>query len=156
MFDSFEGLPPADERDGPLAATYQADTKAPEYFDNCRASVQAGQDAASHFTFAPDEAVIVPGWFSDTIPVKRAALAPSGRAVLRVYCDWYERVKLVLQECAPMVLDEGVIILDDYFAWDGCARATHDCLSQNDLAYRIKSLPSFHCAWMEKRPARVG
>jgi hypothetical protein len=29
-------------------------------------------------------------------------------------------------------------VLDDYYAWDGAARAAHDWLSANDAAYRIR------------------
>jgi O-methyltransferase len=48
-----------------------------------------------------------------------------------------------------MVVDSGLIIIDDYYAWDGCARAVHDYLSEikspsrlrqwnNGVAYLIK------------------
>ena len=32
----------------------------------------------------------------------------------------------------------GLIILDDFHIWDGCARALHDFLSRNQLADRIR------------------
>src|SRR6266705_81074 len=37
LFDSYEGLPPAKEIDGKAALHWQADTKSPNFFDNCRA-----------------------------------------------------------------------------------------------------------------------
>src|SRR5262245_52502121 len=39
LFDSFRGLPPAKNIDGPAAKAWQANTKGPGYFDNCRASL---------------------------------------------------------------------------------------------------------------------
>src|ERR1700736_3521338 len=36
LFDSFEGLPPAEEIDGPAALLWQSNTQSPEYHDNCK------------------------------------------------------------------------------------------------------------------------
>lgn len=154
MFDSFQGLPPADERDGPHALQYQKNTASPAYFDNCTAPLEGVREAIGKFGFKEDEAIVVPGWFNESIPGKLAPLARNKIALLRVDCDWYEPVTYVLDSLAPYVSDEGAIILDDYYAWDGCARATHDFLSRNDLSWRIKSANDFACAWMSKRDAR--
>jgi hypothetical protein len=51
MFDSFEGLPPADERDGPLALQYQRKTDVPEYLDNCRVPIEKVVDAIKNSGF---------------------------------------------------------------------------------------------------------
>jgi O-methyltransferase len=155
MFDSFQGLPPADERDGPLALQYQRETDSPGYLDNCRAPLDEVRSAIDMFDFAETEAIVVPGWFHDTIPAHRDALDRSGIAVLRVDCDWYEPVLYILDALAPCVTEEGAIILDDYFAWDGCARAVHDHLSRNALAWRIRSMDKFYGAWMMKRSHRI-
>src|SRR5580700_6227213 len=47
FFDSFEGLPPAEDIDGKSAKDYQADTSNPGYFDNCRASLADIKSAVS-------------------------------------------------------------------------------------------------------------
>jgi len=153
MFDSFQGLPPADDRDGPHALQYQKDTTSPAYFDNCTAPLEGVREAIRKFGFKDDEAIVVPGWFNDSIPKNVATIAQRNIALLRVDCDWYEPVTYVLDSLAPTVSDEGVIILDDYYAWDGCARATHDFLSRNDLSWRIRSVDRFAGAWMVKRKA---
>lgn len=156
MFDSFQGLPPADERDGPLALQYQQDTNAPGYYDNCSAPIDEVRVAIEAFGFSPAEAIVVPGWFNETIPTHRETLQRSGIAVMRVDCDWYESVSYVLNELAPWISEEGAIILDDYYAWDGCARATHDYLSKNSLGWRIRSMDKFYGAWMIRRDHRIG
>jgi O-methyltransferase len=154
LMDSFQGLPPADNRDGPLALKWQSETESPLYFDNCSARLEDVKATAERFGFSPEEAVIVPGWFEQTIPAQQGRLAARGICLLRIDCDWYAPVRLVLDHLAPLVTDDGIIILDDYYAWDGCTRATHDYLSAAGLAYRIRSLPSFHGAWIIKRDAR--
>lgn len=156
MFDSFQGLPSVDERDGPLALQYQQETDAPGYFDNCRAPLEKVQAAIEDFGFSSTEAIVVPGWFQDTIPPHLPSLEKSRIAVLRVDCDWYEPVLYVLQNLAHLVSDGGAIILDDYYAWDGCARATHDYLSRHALSWRIRSMDKFYGAWMIKRAHRTG
>ena len=156
MFDSFEGLPPVDERDGPLAARYQENVTSPTYFDNCRAPLPLVLEAIERFGFSPEEAIVVPGWFNETVPGERDELAERGIAFLRIDCDWYEPVSYVLGELAALVPDEGRILLDDYYAWDGCARATHAFLATNDYSWRIRTLPQTSGAWMIKRPHRSG
>ena len=155
MFDSFQGLPIPDERDGPMAVKYRRETDAPSYRENCTAPLDKVMAAIHDFDFAADEAIVVPGWFNESVPRHEAELARRGIAVLRVDCDFYEPVSYVLRQLTPLMPDEGVIILDDYYAWDGCARATHDFLSQNNLSWRIRSMDRLHGAWMIKRGHRI-
>ena len=155
LLDSFEGLPAAVERDGPLATTWQADTESPIYFDNCRASIADVREGLDRFGFADDDVRLVAGWFADTVPSVAKELDAGGISLLRLDGDWYESTMTCLTHLEPHVVDEGVILVDDYYAWDGCARAIHEYLAANDLSYRIRSLPSFTGAYLEKRAART-
>jgi O-methyltransferase len=151
MFDSFQGLPRPDERDGPLALAYTQETDSPDYFDNCTAPLAKVLAAVAALGFRTDEAIVVPGWFKDTLSPNKGVLTSRGIAVLRVDCDFYEPVSYVLNELTPLVPEGGIVILDDYYAWDGCARATHAFLSQNNLSWRIRSMDRFQGAWMVKQ-----
>jgi hypothetical protein len=152
MFDSFAGLPPVDDRDGPAAAKYQLTPDAPDYFDNCKASLEEVVQAIGKFRFSSSECLVAPGWFEHTYKEHAPELKRRGIALLRVDCDWYQSVKITLDQMEPIVAEHGIIILDDYFTWDGCARAAHDYLSQNNLPYRIQCRPSRLGAWMVKQP----
>lgn len=154
MFDSFAGLPPATTRDGPAAQRYQEETTAPEYFDNCRASAGEVEAARNAFGLSQADCAIIPGWFEETLPIWRKHLAQTRIALLRIDCDWYRPVRLVLEELVPLVAEDGLVIIDDYYSWDGCARAVHDYLSVNDKCYRIRALPDFSCAYFIKQEAR--
>jgi hypothetical protein len=156
MFDSFQGLPPADERDGPAARQWQSDPSGPYYFDNCTAPLDDVRQTISHFGFSDDECVVVPGWFHETLPKAIAALQAKGIALLRLDCDWYEPVSLVLETLAPALSADATVIIDDYYTWDGCARAVHDFLSRNDRCYRIRTLGAYEGAWFVKRDGRAG
>lgn len=156
MFDSFQGLPPADERDGPLAKAYQRDVDSAYYYDNCTAALADVRIAIKLFGFSDEECRVMPGWFSDTLPPKAATLGREGIALLRVDADWYEPVRFVLDSLLPHTTDDARVILDDYYFWDGCARATHDFLSSSGQAYRIRTIGEFVGAWFEKKAGRSG
>ena len=152
MFDSFQGLPPAKTRDGQRALLYQQESDAPHYFDNCRAALEDVRASAAALGLGDKEAIIVPGWFAESFPRYRSALEEVGIALLQVDCDWYDPVSYVYEHFVPLVSDGGPIIIDDYYAWDGCARATHDFLTRHDYPWRIRSIENCRGAWMIKSP----
>jgi hypothetical protein len=106
------------------------------------------REAIRMFGFSATECIVIPGWFDSTFKEHLPELMRRRIAMLRVDCDWYASVKLTLEQMVPLVATNGTIIIDDYFVWEGCARATHDYLSQNNLPFRIRSSP--HGAWMVK------
>ena len=133
LFDSFEGLPPAQpSMDGEAALRWQADTASPNYFENCKA---AEDDAREAMKFAGvSDARIFKGWFRDTLP---DAEFPDGIAILRLDADWYEPTMEILDHLFKFVRKDGVIIIDDYHTWEGCSRAVHDFLAKHRCVERI-------------------
>jgi O-methyltransferase len=135
LFDSFEGLPPAKEIDGPSAFAYQMNVTAPRYRDNCRASEE---DALRTMKMANGANYrILKGWFDETVP-RYAAEAPR-IAVLRLDGDWYDSITICLEHLFPQVVRSGLVIVDDYGGWDGCTRAVHDYLSRTKATEAIRS-----------------
>lgn len=128
LFDSFEGLPPADaEKDGQRAITYQADPTGPHYHDNCRAELA---EAAMAMRLAGVTAPrLIRGWFNETVP---GFAPPEPIRVLRLDGDWYASTRVCLEALYPYVAPGGLILIDDYFAWDGCARAVHEFLGAQE------------------------
>lgn len=137
LFDSFEGLPPPASIDGPAALEWANDTASPLYHDNCAASLEEVEASARRLGLQ-DHVELVKGWFDETLPATKARLGPI--ALLRIDADWYDSVTRCLEELVPQVAPGGIVILDDYWAWDGCTRATHDYLSRHGLPYRIDGL----------------
>lgn len=144
LFDSFQGLPKASIKDGPKAAAWQADTASPLYFDNCKASVRQLRRALNRHGIERD-CTIWEGMFDDTLRSFKEPIA-----LLRLDCDWYYSMLTCLNYLMPRVSVGGIVIIDDYYAWEGCARALHDYLSQQDLPYRIKSAPDAGSAYFMK------
>jgi O-methyltransferase len=132
LFDSFEGLPPATEQDGEVARNWQKDTQGATYYDNCRAPIEFAERAMKLSGAANYK--LVKGWFENTLP---HFVPPSPIAVLRLDGDWYESTMTALESLFKHLASDGIVILDDYYAWDGCSRAVHDFLSRHQSTARL-------------------
>jgi len=135
LFDSFEGLPEAKEIDGESAKAWQEDKASPHYFNNCKAEMEYAQKAMG--MSGGQKVKLIKGWFSETL-VQYDVQKPI--ALLRLDCDWYDSVTECLEILYPLVTKGGVVIIDDYFTWDGCSIAVHDFLSKFKLPNRIISV----------------
>ncbi len=132
LFDSYEGLPEAKEIDGEAAIEWQSSSEAQNFYDNCAASVE---DAAQAMKLSGAKNFkINKGWFNETLPHFESK---EPIAILRLDGDWYESTMDCLVNLYPKVADGGIIIIDDYYTWDGCSRAIHDYFSKNNLPVRI-------------------
>jgi O-methyltransferase len=133
LFDSFEGLPPAQAIDGETALSWQKNTSSLSYYDNCRAERSYAERAMR--MSAAKRFKLVEGWFRDTLV---GFIPEEPIAILRLDGDWYESTLQCLTALYPHVVPGGLIIIDDYFTWDGCSRAVHDYLSRTQAQERIE------------------
>lgn len=140
LFDSFEGLPAArEDLDGASAVAWQGDTKSPTYYNNCTAA--EGEAAAAMKLSGATSFSLVKGWFNETIP--RFA-PPCQIAVLRLDGDWYDSTRVCLENLYPHVAPGGIVIVDDYYNWDGCARAVNEFISALASPNAVPRLSQFH------------
>jgi O-methyltransferase len=145
LFDSFEGLPPATEQDGEVAKNWQKDTQGATYYDNCRAPIEFAERAMKMSGAVKYK--LVKGWFENTLP---QFVPPSPIAVLRLDGDWYESTMTALESLFKYLAPGGIVILDDYDAWDGCSRAVHDFLSRHQSTARLTQ--KYGVSVLEPRP----
>src|SRR5437588_6611067 len=71
LFDSFQGMPSPAEIDGAAAAAWAQNPDGPQYYDNCRASIEEVQQSARNLGLA-GSTECVKGWFQDTLPFTRS------------------------------------------------------------------------------------
>jgi O-methyltransferase len=151
MFDSFAGMAEPSEQDGGHAKWWKGRSLSgaadPDKQNFCKASFKAVTINARDLGLT-EHVHIQEGWFADTIPKSK----PAQIAVLRIDCDWYDPVKLVLEELAPRVSVGGPIILDDYGIWEGCTLATHEYLAAHRLPWAIRSADGNCGVFMIKTP----
>jgi O-methyltransferase len=125
LFDTFEGMSAPTEHDrragGPAAADLLAasgkDAKVWAYspLDEVRANLQSTGYPVGRIRF-------VQGKVEDTIPEH----APDKIAILRLDTDWYESTRHELEHLFPRLAVGGVLIIDDYGAWEGARRAVDE------------------------------
>lgn len=65
---------------------------------------------------------MVKGKVEDTLP----GTLPSKISLLRLDTDWYESTKHELQHLYPLLVKNGVLIVDDYGAWQGARKAVDE------------------------------
>jgi hypothetical protein len=132
LFDSFEGLPPADtDKDGQRAVDRWSDQTHP--FGILKAEMEFA-DAAMRRAGARSYQLIK-GWYKDTLS-GFVPLAPI--AVLRLDGDWYDSTMQCLESLYPRVQEGGLVLIDDYYAWDGCPKALHEYLTRYGLPDRLR------------------
>jgi len=140
LFDSFEGLPEVQEIDGEAAKKWQGNKEDPMYFDNCKAEIGYAEKAMKLAGVVNYQ--LVQGWFSETLPKFNVN---EEIAILRLDGDWYDSIIQCLNYLYPAVAKGGLIILDDYYVWDGCSRAVHDYLGSHNLSDKIYQLDYNNC-----------
>jgi O-methyltransferase len=133
LCDSFEGLPPATQLDGAAALRWQSDVTSPHYHDNCTAEEGYAREAMALAGIRSFD--LIKGWFNDTLP---SLELNDSIALLRLDGDWYESTMACLDALFDKVAVGGLIIIDDYYTWDGCSRAVHDFLSNRSAVERIQ------------------
>jgi len=134
LFDSFEGLPPADTVDGPAATQYQKTS------DNCEVEVAEVRSLLASFGFSEPDYFIYKGWFDQTIP---PIITPEGICFLRLDGDWYGSTKVCLENLEPQLNTGGLLVIDDYYSWDGCSLAVHEHLFKVKSTMRLRNLNDY-------------
>ena len=137
LFDSFEGMPAPKAIDGEAALAWASNTDDPLALDNARASLGEVRQAAAELGLA-SRTKFVKGWFEESLPVHSDQIGPI--ALLRIDADWYSSVKCCLDNLYDQVVDGGIIVFDDYYAFDGCATAVHEFLGGRQLSHRIETI----------------
>jgi len=145
FFDSFEGLPPAGERDGEKAKEYMS---APIHYDygDCGASLEEFKQTLS-MTGCPEENIgIHKGFFENTLP----HFSPPPIAILRLDADWYDSTMICLEKFWDHVLPGGLILIDDYYVWEGCSKAVHAFFAKREATAHLRQGPIGRVAFIIK------
>jgi hypothetical protein len=85
---------------------------------------------------------LVKGWFDQTLP---RFTPPAPIALFRPDADWYDATLFCLEQLSPHLADGARIIIDDYYTWDGCARAVHDFAARQSRAVRLSQRDNAVC-----------
>jgi len=138
LYDSFEGLPEANQIDGELAKTQTGECLASEE-DVIQALTTVGVPATKY--------TIRKGWFEQTFK------QPLPRQVALLHCDadWYDSVLIVLETFYPLITPGGCIIMDDFGYWEGCREAFYDFCFKHGEKPLLERVGSTQAYWIKEK-----
>lgn len=113
LYDSFQGLPPTNEKDGEDAKWW---------IGECVGTIADLKAVMNTVGTSETAYTIKPGWFETTFQQE----LPEQIALLHCDADWYDSVMLVLETFYPRISPGGCIVLDDFGYWEGCREAFYD------------------------------
>jgi len=133
LFDSFQGMPEPDlAHDGEEVLRW-AGRLGDGSLASTGVNVASPEDVTSliidRIGYPESSVAIHTGWFQNTLPVARPQIGPI--ALLRVDGDWYESTLVVLEYLFDLVIPRGIVVIDDYGAFEGCRRATDEFLARH-------------------------
>lgn len=136
LYDTFDGMPKPDEID---QFCCEASGDAKQLWDESkregggsnwvRAELDDLKANISHVAYPQERMHFVKGLVEDTIP----ATVPDKIALLRLDTDFYSSTKHELEHLFPRVVSGGVVIIDDYGAFQGSKQATDEYLKEQGL-----------------------
>ena len=151
LFDSFEGLPEPGPLDGPKAADY-SEGRAPGRLtpiSRCDATLDEVRSLLfNRLRLDPIDIHFHVGWFQETVPASVLYLGPL--ALLRLDGDWYESTRICLQYLYPLLSPGGALILDAYYYWEGCQKATDDYRLEHNITAPIVRVDRDCGYWIKK------
>lgn len=125
LFDTFNGMTepgPQDRRKGRHATeSTKYRKKGPHNW--CRAELSEVQDNIAQFQKPNQTVEYVIGPVEHTL---RHTKLPHAIALLRLDTDFYSSTLVELETLWPRVAPGGVVIVDDFFSWDGCRQACQE------------------------------
>ena len=147
VYDVFGMIPPPTERDGPdVHQRYEKITggqaKGPggeTYYGYRDDLYQAVTDSFARLGVPVGEhnVELIQGLFEDTIALDEPV------AVAHLDGDWYESTMTCLTRIAPLLVEGGRIVLDDYFKWSGCRAAVDEYFADRD-GFRLEHRSKLH------------
>ena len=87
---------------------------------------------------------LVKGLVQDTMKIDEPV------AFAHIDVDWYDPVMHCLNQITPNLSQGGVIVLDDYFDWSGCRKATDEFLKTHGDKFSLDGTPGSLCLTRRK------
>lgn len=134
MYDTYEGMSEPTDKDVSYSGTlakdkWEAGKSGEGKSDWCYSSLDAVKSNIASVDYPDENFVIVQGKVEETIP----GTIPEKVAILRLDTDLYDSTYHELQYLYPIVVNKGVLIIDDYGYWKGAGEATDRYIQENNI-----------------------
>jgi hypothetical protein len=134
LYDTYEGMPKPSENDTNfIGENAIVEFSKKSIGDNssswCAATIEEVKKNIYSTGFEEDNIVFIKGKVEKTIP----NMLPEDKiAILRLDTDWYESTKHELIHLYPLLVDNGVLIIDDFGHWDGAKKAVIEYFNETN------------------------
>jgi hypothetical protein len=154
LYDTFEGMtPPADvDRDYLDRSASELIQSSGRALDIWAVGSQSVRDAVFSTGYPQQHFVFVEGRVEDTLP----AHAPERIAILRLDTDWYASTYHELTHLFPLLVDGGVLIVDDYGHWKGARKAVDQYCAEHGLSLLLHRIDYTARIAVKTAPRRAG
>jgi hypothetical protein len=129
-YDTFEGMPKPSHHDELRMSNLYENFKK-ENKDWAKASIEDVVDSAKFFFKDINDFNFIKGKVEQTLIEKKNL--PSKISLLRLDTDWYESTKIELNVLYPLLVDNGVLIIDDYGDMIGCREAVDEFFKDKNI-----------------------
>ncbi|MGI8876197.1 MAG: TylF/MycF/NovP-related O-methyltransferase [Egibacteraceae bacterium] len=128
--DSFEGLPPPDER-------YPADAGDRHHtIRQLAVSLEEVQSNFGRYGLLDDQVRFLRGWFEETLPTVRDRVW----ALVRIDGDMYSSTMQALECLYPGLAVGGIVVIDDYGAVQACSEAVEDFRRRRGISEPLREV----------------
>ena len=125
LFDTFQGMTAPSAEDGERAARWMR-SRRPQHFVVGLEEVRHNLNLTG---YPADRVHLIPGPVENTLP----GPAPERICLLRLDTDFYRSTLHELVHLFPRLQQFGVLIVDDYGAWEGARKATDEYLADKAI-----------------------
>ena len=139
IYDTYEGMAKPTEQDKNIVSESSAlDKWNSLQQDNhnawCYSSLEEVKKNMLSTNYPAENIIFVKGKVEETIP----NTIPEKVSLLRLDTDWYESTKHELLHLYPLLLNQGVLLIDDYGCWAGSKKAVDEYLQKNQIAILLQ------------------
>ncbi|HEX7903826.1 MAG TPA: TylF/MycF/NovP-related O-methyltransferase [Chitinophagaceae bacterium] len=132
LYDTFEGMVKPGENDGKFEKQEWERMKIDEGRNSwCLSTIEEVQANMLQTCYPKGNIMLIKGKVEETIPEQ----TPGQIALLRLDTDWYTSTKHELTHLYPLLEKNGVLIIDDYGAWQGARKATDEYFAVHGPVY---------------------
>lgn len=132
LYDTFEGMAKPGEEDGAFEkAEWEKRKTGDGASDWCASSLEEVKANMQRTGYPMEKISFIKGKVEDTLP----GSIPSSLSLLRLDTDWYASTRHELVHLYPVVEKGGVLIIDDYGAWQGARKAVDEYFSGTSTPY---------------------
>lgn len=128
MYDTYEGMSAPTQLDGREAnKEWKAAVVSDETNSWCLSKIDEVRQNMQSTGYDASLIELIKGKVEDTIP----GVLPEKIALLRLDTDWYESTKHELLHLFPLLVQNGVLVIDDYGHWEGAKKAVDEYFAGN-------------------------